>query len=35
LLDFPYRGNDLCVEETDKALEYILKNYPDLMASIV
>ena len=35
LLDPRYRGNDLCDEETDKAMEYILKNYPDLMASIV
>jgi len=35
LLDPRYRGNDLCAEETDKAMEHILKTYPDLMASIV
>ena len=26
-------GNDVCVEETDKAMEHI--NYPDMMASII
>jgi len=35
LLDPRYRGNYLCVEETDKAMEHILKNYPDLMTSMV
>jgi len=35
MLDSRYRGNDLCAEETDKAKQYILENYSDLMASIV
>jgi hypothetical protein len=35
LLDPRYKGNDLCDEETDKNMEHILKNYPDLMASVV
>ena len=28
-------GNDLYIEGTDNGMEHILKNYPDLMASIV
>ena len=35
MLDPQYRGNDLCAEETDKAMKHILENYPDLMASTV
>ena len=35
LLDPRYKGNDLCGEETDKNMEHLLENYPDVMASIV
>ena len=35
MLDPRYKGNDLCAEETDKAMKHILENNPDMMASIV